>query len=220
MMVRGEIARRFGVPDSRLRVIPNGVDSDRFRPRDAGEAREALGVPREQPGPVWLLAGSGLRRKGLDTAIAALAASSGKAELWVAGGDAPEPWQALATRLGVADRVRFLGPRSDMEHIYPAADALLLPTRYDAFANVCLEAAACGLPVVTSRHNGSAEAIGDGAIVVDDAEDVAGFASALERMAAPDVRRELGERALAAARACSWARHVEQLRALYRDVAR
>lgn len=219
--VRDELVRRYGVAASRLVVLRNGVDLERFHPRrretEGARLRAHLGAGRRA---VWLLAGSGLRRKGLDTALRALAAGGpSDAELWVAGRDEPAPWRALATRIGVAERVRFLGPRSDMEAVYAAADALLLPTRYDAFANACLEAAAAGLPVVTSGANGAAEILGETGRVVQDPEDTAGFAKALDALADPDARAALGRCARRTAEAYGWDAHVEALRALYRRVA-
>jgi UDP-glucose:(heptosyl)LPS alpha-1,3-glucosyltransferase len=182
------------VPAERLVVILNGVDLERFRPELSREARPALraalGAPAEVP--VWLLVGSELHRKGADVALRALAAGGPPdAELWICGRDAPGPWRALAARLGVAGRVRFLGLRSDLERVYGAADALLLPTRYDAFSNACLEAAACGLPVVTSGANGAARWLAEGGLVVEDPEDAAGFAKALDRIADPRARARL-----------------------------
>ena len=105
---------------------------------------------------MWLFAGSGWRRKGLDTALAALAgAESRNTHLWVAGGDTVKPWQERAARLGLGERVRFLGSRSDMESLYAAADGLLLPDPLrPAFGLVCLEAAASGIPVVTCESAG------------------------------------------------------------------
>jgi glycosyltransferase involved in cell wall biosynthesis len=99
--------------------------------------------------------------------------------------------------------------------LYAGADALLLPTRYDAFANVCLEAAAAGLPVVTSGANGAAEIACDAGIVVDDPEDVAGFARALDRLAEPSARSALGKAARAIAERHGWDAHAIALRALY-----
>jgi UDP-glucose:(heptosyl)LPS alpha-1,3-glucosyltransferase len=114
--------------------------------------------------------------------------------------------------------VRFVGFRRDLPAFYAAADALLLPTRYDAFANVCLEAAAAGLPVVTSGANGAAELFRDAGLVVEDSDDVEGFAAALEALSEPDLRRRLGEAARAVAAAHGWDAHVAALRALFAQV--
>ncbi len=215
-MVRAEIERRHDVPAERLRVVRNGVDLERFRPpsRGAGRLRDRPG------GPVWLFAGRGFARKGLDTALCALARSRVRdARLWVAGGDPPGPWQRLAKRLGVAQRVEFLGFRRNLPALYAEADALLLPTRYDAFANVCLEAAAAGLPVVTSAANGAAELLrGDAGWVVEDAEDAGAFAEALDALRDPARRRRLGEAGRAVAEAHGWEAHVTALRGLFAGV--
>jgi UDP-glucose:(heptosyl)LPS alpha-1,3-glucosyltransferase len=221
-MVRDELAARHGVPPERLVVIPNGVDLERFHPRrrdsEGGRLRGDQGAGGRT---VWLLAGSGLRRKGLETALRALVRGGPRdAELWVMGRDDPRPWRARAQALGVGARVRFLGARADIESVYAAADALLLPTRYDAFANVTLEAAASGLPVVTSARNGAAPFLGAGAIAIEDPEDVIGFAQALDELADPARRAELGRAGRKAAEALSWDAHVAALRALYARVAR
>jgi UDP-glucose:(heptosyl)LPS alpha-1,3-glucosyltransferase len=217
-MVRRELRDGHGVPEERLALVWNGVDLERFHPRRRESERERvraeLGAPAEAP--VWLLVGSELHRKGLDTALRALAAGGPRdAELWVCGRARPEPWRGLAERLGVAARVRFVGARPDVERLYAAADALLLPTRYDAFANVCLEAAAAGLPVATSGANGAADLLRETALVVEDPEDAAGFAKALDALADPVLRSRLGAAARARAEERSWARHLEELRALY-----
>jgi UDP-glucose:(heptosyl)LPS alpha-1,3-glucosyltransferase len=220
-MVQAEIQHRYGVPDERLAVVHNGVDLERFHPRH----RAAAGVPlrRELGGgaePVWLFAGSGFARKGLDTALRALASGgSENARLWVAGRDEPAPWRRLARRLGVGGRVHFLGYRSDIAALYAAADVLLLPSRYDAFANVCLEAAAAGLPVVTSAAAGAAELLRALGGVVEDPEDVAGFSAALDRLADPALRERRGAAARRLAEAYSWDRHVAALRKQLRKVA-
>ena len=215
--VADELARRFRIAPERLVVIHNGVDLDRFDPgRRAGaraRVRRELGAGEE---PVWLLLGSGWQRKGLDTALRALAQSrASDAALWVAGRDEPGPWRRLAERVGVAARVRFVGERADSESLYAAADALLLPTRYDAFANACLEAAASGLPVVTSAAAGSSEALGEGACVVADPEDAVGFAEALDALRDPSAREARGRAARRAAERLGWDVHIAALRALY-----
>jgi len=210
--VRDDVARRFGVPDARLHVIYNGVDAKRFHPPDARPPAHD---------PTWLFVGNGFRRKGLDVALAALAASTSRtSRLWVVGRDDPPRWRRLAERLGVAARVSFLGARDDVGDLHRQVDGLLLPTRYDAFANVCLEAAASGLPVVTSAANGSAELLGEAGVVVADPEDASGFAAALDRLEDPELRERLGGRGREIAEDCSWERHVERLRALYRELRR
>jgi UDP-glucose:(heptosyl)LPS alpha-1,3-glucosyltransferase len=220
--VAGELRQRFPAAADRLFVLHNGVDCPRFAPGrwtdDAQRIRDQHASPGET---VWLFAGSGGRRKGLDTAIRALArCRDERAVLFVAGRDAPAPFRRLAEAEGVGARVRFLGERADMPALYAAADALLLPTRYDAFANVCLESAASGRPVVTSAANGAAELLGDCGQIVADPEDVAGFAAAMEALAAPEARRALGEAALELARAHDWPEHVRQLEAHYRAIVR
>jgi len=231
-MVRREIRRRYHLSDERLCVTPNPVDLERFRPEHR--------VPLEVEGPVWLFVGAGFVRKGLDTAIRAFsAAGASRAELWVVGRDEPAPYRALARRLGVAERVRFLGARDDLATLYASAAALVLPTRYDAFSNVCLEAAASGIPVLTSGANGAAELIrpapaleaaaahdapatgpDPAGFVVEDPEDVAGFAKALDALASPELRVRLGRAARAVAERHSLSAHLTALRDLYTRVRR
>jgi UDP-glucose:(heptosyl)LPS alpha-1,3-glucosyltransferase len=218
-LVRDEIVDGARIDPERVVVIPNGVDPDRFHPgRDAGA--ESIRSRHAHGGETaWLFAGSGGRRKGLDVAIRALALHRDpQAVLWVAGRDDPASWRRLARRFDVAGRVRFLGPRDDMPAVYRAADGLLLPTRYDPFANACLEAAASGLAIVSTRRNGAMEVIREGGIAVRDPDDARAVAAALDRLADRDVRRAMGADARKRALACDWPSHVERLRALYERV--
>lgn len=163
-MVADDIQRRFGVTPARLHVIYNAVDSDRFNPRLAAEHRQPV---RQRLGcgadcRVWLIVGSGFQRKGVSEAIRALAGLL-EDQLWIVGNDRqPGHYRKLAMRMGVADRVRFLGPQTDVRPFLAAADAFLLPSWYDPFPNACLEALACGLPVVASTATGTAELIRPG----------------------------------------------------------
>ena len=219
-MVERELVERFHLPAARTHVIPYGVDLARFAPGEAGQRAALRAELGAGDATLLLLAGSGWRRKGLDTALHALAAMrDAKAQLWVAGRDDARPWRRLAARTGVEQRVRFLGARDDIERVYSACDVLLLPTRYDAFGMVCLEAAAAGLPVVTSAAAGAAELFADAGRVIDDPEDAAGFAAALDMLCDPAARKPLGERAAAIAAAHSWDEQTRQLRVLYRQAA-
>lgn len=218
-LVRDALASRHGIDRARLSVIYNGVDLVRFHPQRRERERAALRrTLAASDGPVWLFAGHGFGRKGLDTALRALANAPGV--LWIAGRDDPGPWRAHAAFPAVADRVRWLGARPDLGSVMAAADALLLPTRYDAFANVCLEAMAAGIPVVTSARNGAAEIVGAGGRVVADAEDVPGFAAALCELEDPGTRQDAGLAARAAAERLSWSAHTAALRSLYARIRR
>jgi UDP-glucose:(heptosyl)LPS alpha-1,3-glucosyltransferase len=183
---RDEIRRLHGVPEGRISVIYNGVDLERFHPdrgtryRIAG--RRDLAIAPESF--VALFVGSGFERKGLATAIDALAAMAGApAHLVVIGKGTRAPYEARAARRGIADRVRWLGPRPDSERWYGVADAVVLPTRYEPFGNVHLEALASGVPVVASDRAGGAELIQDGmnGYVVDPL-DPAAVARALDQI--------------------------------------
>ncbi|HZV53748.1 MAG TPA: glycosyltransferase family 4 protein [Rhodocyclaceae bacterium] len=165
-MVRDDIADRFGVATEKLHVIYNGVDLDDFHPRlrevHRGEVRQMLGI--SDSSPVILFVGSGFERKGIPTLLHALARMKHRdALLLIVGRDRKEKdMRLLANKLGVADRVHFLGGRKDVRPFYGAADCFALPTIYDPMPNAALEALACGLPVVTSSTCGAAELLQPG----------------------------------------------------------
>ncbi|HEY3180717.1 MAG TPA: glycosyltransferase family 4 protein [Casimicrobiaceae bacterium] len=160
-MVRDEIKLRFGVADGKLRVIYNAVDTEVFSP--ALRAHRAMvrthhGIPDEAV--VFLLVGSGYERKGVITAIDALASIEAPAHLIIVGRESrTAPYVRHARARGVADRVTFAGPRQDPKPYFGAADVFVLPTLYDPLPNAALEAMACALPVITSTKSGAAEIV-------------------------------------------------------------
>ncbi|MCP4907302.1 MAG: glycosyltransferase family 4 protein [bacterium] len=219
-MVADDLVETRGVTRDRILLLPNAVDADRFSHpgalRDGARLRAELDEQAEQ---VWLLAGSGWRRKGLATALEAMATLDEPGlRLWVAGRDRPAPWRSKIGALGLGDRVRFLGERSDLPAVYQAVDGMLLPTRYDPFANVTLEAAAAGLPIITSAANGAAEYLGEEIRVIADAEDATALATAIAGFSDPSTRQAFGERAQRRARALDWAGHASALRDEYRRI--
>lgn len=153
------IGERYDYPAERIHVVYNGVDLETFIPsRERTEERESASVR-------LLFVGQDFRRKGLAPLLEALsiAVSSGHTpSLRVIGRDDPKPYRALAETLGIADRVTFEGPTGKIQDAYRSADLFVFPTLYDPFANVCLEALACGLPVLTTSTNGSSEIVGEG----------------------------------------------------------
>jgi len=191
---RSELVSRYGADPDRVVVIPNGVDTGRFRPNiDACEqVRQALQVTPDHRLVVFL--GSGFVRKGLDRALETVAELE-RVVLVVVGGDGRQArYEALAKRLGV--KAHFVGASSDPERYLAAADLMLLPTRYDAAANAVLEAMACGVPVVTTATNGAHAFLPETWMTADSAEDVAGLVHASQR--ALDTQG-LGERCRAVA---------------------
>ena len=160
-MVRQHALTDHGIEPERVRVLPNAIDPDRFsepdRPRRRIEWRQRWQL--EPNDTVGLFVAMNYRLKGLEPllhAVAKLPANS-SFRLLIAGHPRFQAYEGLASRLGIKERVRFLGPRRDVHNCYFAADFLVHPTFYDPCSVVVLEALASGLPVVTSRYNGASE---------------------------------------------------------------
>jgi UDP-glucose:(heptosyl)LPS alpha-1,3-glucosyltransferase len=216
---RAEIERIYSVPPSRIAVIYNGVDLARFHPdHRAGHRAAALAEAGLPPDAFAVLfVGSGFERKGLGTAIEALAASAA-AHLLVIGKGARAPFERLALARGVNGRVRWLGARPDTERWYAASDAVVLPTRYEPFGNVHLEALAAGVPVVASDRAGGAELIEPGVNgYVVDPLDAAAVAGALDRIAAAG-REAMTAAARRSAEPFTYALQAERFAGLYREL--
>jgi UDP-glucose:(heptosyl)LPS alpha-1,3-glucosyltransferase len=219
---RDQFLASYPLPPERVRVIYNGVDHSRFhagvRSRHRQEVRAALGIPEDAF--LLLFVSNDFRRKGLLPLIQAMAQAARGVRLLVVGRGSPERYARAAGRLGVRERVQFLGITGAIEAYYGAADALVLPTRFDAFANVCLEAMACGLPVVTTAANGAAELIEDGraGIIVQNPADGTALARAIEELRDPLRREQMGDRALEISSRHTWEAHVKKLIQSFEDV--
>jgi UDP-glucose:(heptosyl)LPS alpha-1,3-glucosyltransferase len=215
-----EIEDLYGVSPTRVRVIYNGVDLERFHPDHAAShrapARAEAGLSGDEH--VLLFAGSGYERKGLSTAIEALPRLPG-ARLVVIGRGDETRYRRLAARLDLTDRIRWLGLRPDLERWYAAADVLVLPTRYEPFGNVHLESLASGLPVVTTTAAGGAEVVEDGKNgAVIPPNDASALAAAVTRLRGED-RAALAEAARRAAEPYTYQRQAEEFERLYREFA-
>lgn len=173
-MVQEHFRRYLGLSGSAVRVLHAAIDPGRFaaedRPARRDRERRSWGVSPDEV--VGLFVAMNYRLKGMGPLLRALAhvTAERRFRLVVVGGANYARYEAMAGRLGVADRVCFLGFRADPRDAYFGADFLVHPTFYDPCSLVALEALACGLPVVTSRYNGAGELLSppaDGLIVQD-----------------------------------------------------
>ncbi len=158
-LVRRQLVVEFGIEESRTATLYNGVDLERFRPPDSAEReRRRREFELDGSAPAVAFAGNGFARKGLGPLIAALASMKEQPFLLVAGSDRSAlRYARLAQRLGVGARVRFLGAVAHVERLLQAADAFALPSFFEPFGNVVMEAMACGLGAVSSAQSGVAE---------------------------------------------------------------
>ncbi len=206
----------LGVDPAKITVHRTGLDRAVFRPLDRAASRAKLGLPADAP--VLACVGALIERKGQGIAIQALTTLPG-AILVLAGAGADEArLRLLAARLGVAARVRFLGPvpHADLPIVLSAADLFVLPTASEGLANAWVEALACGTPVVTTPIPGAQELLTDpayGRMVERNAD---AFARAINaQLAAPPPR----EAVLAGAAEFSWEANAEALVAHWRKLA-
>jgi len=168
--VSGSLRRHatgLGIDPAKIRVVGNGVDSDRFRPVAKADARRRLGLPPDVP--IIVSVGALVERKGFHRVIDCLPAlircHPGLRYLVVGGaspeGDWTERLKTQVVELGLGEHVVFLGAVDPAELKVPlsAADLFVLATGNEGWANVFLEAMACGLPVVATDVGGNAEVV-------------------------------------------------------------
>ncbi len=187
----------YAVPPQLVDVIYCGVDFAIFNSsvrNEGAQLRTSLGIGREPI--VVLFVGTNYARKGLDTLLRAISRLKYKEKyrlLVVGKGNIPR-YEGLAQRLGLQEITMFCGFQEQMPPFYGAADIFVLPSYYDPFGNVCLEAMACGLPVITTRETGVSELMAHGrsGFVMDHPENIPALANWLEALEDPELRRSLG----------------------------
>jgi D-inositol-3-phosphate glycosyltransferase len=219
-------------------VIPPGVDVCRFYPIPKDEAMEYIGVP--PCGKMILFVGRIEPLKGLIILLEAIARlkqidrlKEAQFCLIVIGGD-PDVGsekvsaemvriQALRTQYGLEDMVTFLGKRAQdtLPYYYSAAEMVVVPSQYESFGMVALEAMACGTPVVASQVGGLAFLIQDGVtgftVPVDDPDILADRMRTL--LCSPELRETMGQKAMAYARGYAWERITDQLIGVYKQLS-
>jgi glycosyltransferase involved in cell wall biosynthesis len=148
---------KLGADPTKVHVLRNGIDLAQFQPQDPTAARAALGIT----GKLLISVGLLIPRKGHDKTIAALKLLPDVSLIILGEGPERTALLDLAQRLGVADRVRLLGakPHAELPHYYSAADAMVLASSREGWANVLLESMACGTPVLASNIPGNPEVV-------------------------------------------------------------
>ncbi len=221
-LVRRDLAQTFDLAASQAVTLYNGVELDRFIPERDLATRAAIrrefGVLDSRPAVLFV--GNGFARKGLRFLIEAWPAIDASARLIVVGTDqAAASYRRLTSRLGLADRVSFVGRRTDVDHLLRGADVFALPSLFEPFGNVALEAMASGVPALTSALCGVAEVMPPALhpFIVGNPADPAELANRMNALiqAAPDLHGV----ARAAAEQFTWDRHANELIAIVEAAA-
>jgi UDP-glucose:(heptosyl)LPS alpha-1,3-glucosyltransferase len=216
--VAREVEREFPRMAGRVSVIPNGVDLQEFAGDEVarGRIRERLDLdPREL---VAVFVGGEWERKGLRFVIEALARADDWRLMVVGEGDRALYTQAAAAA-GVVDRVRFVGEAAPVSPFYSAADGFVLPTAYEAFPLVSLEAAAAGLPLLITSVNGVEDILVEGGNGWFIERDAGVIADRLTRLAAdPGLRRSMGLAAREAAAGFGWPQMIDRYTQRYEQL--
>ncbi len=214
--VRSELIA-IGVPPEKIAVVALGVDVDAFHPGDCD--RSAYGLPDNR----LVLAFAGdmtTGRKNLDTVLAALQLLP-NVHLAVIGSTDKNPYPAIAAKMGLADRVSFLGFRRDVPEIFRCCDAFVFPSRYEPFGLVVLEALASGIPVISARTTGASDVVTpECGIIIDNPNDVAALAEAIGTMERDRAKlQRMKGAAREVAMQYSWDRVADRFEQLYREAA-
>jgi UDP-glucose:(heptosyl)LPS alpha-1,3-glucosyltransferase len=226
--VAHDFVNLHGIRPEQVKIVYNGVDCQRFSPVHRTRYREIvrrrLGINDEAV--VLLLAAHNFRLKGVPELLrvaARLVANCQPVHVVIAGGKHLDKWQRTAVRLGLENRINFLGAVPDLVPFYAAADAYVHPTYYDPCSLVLLEAAASGLPIVTTRrHNGAAELFRerDEILTVDEPSESDALYERTESLFDERLRNKLGAAARKVALLHPFEKNVADILRLYDGRAR
>jgi len=213
------------VPEKNIEVIYNGVDPDKFNPQVKGlyrdETRKKLGIKKNEI--VLLFVGRNFKLKGVKIIIESiplLGQGKEKVRILIVGKGKSSYFLRLAKKLNVENKILFAGESSQIEKFYAAGDIFVFPTFYDPFANVCLEALACGLPVITTRMNGASEIIKNGmnGYVVEDYTSPDELAARITDILPKDLRKNMSACAFETAKEYTPSNNAARVEKLYKNI--
>ena len=226
---RDAMIRFYDAPEEKIEVIPCGVDAQLFSPSDHGLAKRKLGL---EGSSVVLFVGRLEPIKGVEILLEAVAQleDMGSVKTLIIGGNLEEHdqemerLQSIGQELGISNKVDFVG-RLDQEELpiyYNAADICVVPSYYESFGLVALEAMACGTPVIASRVGGLPTFIKDGLTgYLVESRCPEPFTDRLEiLLSSPRIRMAMGEASRKAALAMGWSSVVESLIESYTSLVR
>jgi D-inositol-3-phosphate glycosyltransferase len=219
------ITAHYGVSPQKVTVVPCGVDTEVFRPLDKAITRRELGLPAKEQ--VVLFVGRIEPLKGIDLLLRAVSHLDGRFRVLVIGGDGKDiarksELAALSAELRIAGKVTFLDavPHDDLPLYYNAADICVVPSYYESFGLVAVEAMACGVPVIASRVGGLKETVQDGQtgyLIPWLCPEP--FAERLELLLNNEpLRRSLGREARVAAERYHWSEVAARVEDVYHDL--
>ncbi len=217
--IKNEVLHYYHLPEDRINIIYNGVNTKNFtpenRPKYFAEIRERHGISGDEM--VLVFAGNPFVRKGLKYTIEALPNLETKNyRLLIIGRDDPnkQPYVDIIHKLGLDDKVIWIGITPEIEKYFAASDMFILPTRYEPFGIVIVEAMASGLPVVTSKLAGAAELINDGkdGLHLKDPTDSGEISEKLNYLIQSDhERKRIGKKARKKAEHYTWEAAAKQM---------
>ncbi len=221
-MVRNDLIRHNRMKPEEVRIVRNGVDLEKFHPRNVPLHRQAvrreLGLKEDDI--LILFVAHNFRLKGLlplMRALSRLRSPGASYHLAVLGEGKISRYAALARRLGVGEGVIFLGSREDTPRYYAAADIFVHPSFYDPSALVVLEAMASGLPAITTTFCGTSEIITQGkeGFVVETPRDIFVLVEMIRRLADPGLRKAMGAAARRRAEEFPYRRNMQEILEIY-----
>lgn len=216
--VKKSIMDNYRVPGDDIEVIYNGVDLEKYHPFNRAKYRSGLRSSHgiDETDFVVLFVGSGFERKGVRYLIQAVEALPELVTVLIVGKGSEEQFRDLIKR----QKIKFCGPQRDIEKYYAAADIFVFPTIYEPFGNVHLEAAASGLPVITTGNSGAAEIIEQGVngFVVERPEDYREIAEKIRILLDRNVCASMSANARLLAEKFTFKRYTEEIMKLYNDI--
>ncbi|MFC1754978.1 glycosyltransferase [Thermoproteota archaeon] len=214
-----KFAKKAGVNSKKIIVIPTGIDTSKFSNAKASD-RKKIGLKKSDF--VLIYAGLIVPRKGIDTMLESLSKlPDKKVELLLVGeGPSKQEYQKMAKKLGVAERVKFLGWRHDIPELMKTSDALFLPSRGEGLPGIVMEAMAAGLPVVASDIPCIPDLVeNDKTGFLCEENDVRAFSTAIRKICAnPKLADKMGKGGKFKIKQFEWANIIKKYKKVYETI--